>query len=130
MKPKGTCKRTIKTKVKTTRYEWNDITRNMIEADEKTLLPPFVQKYIKKLTLRKYFFKALKPTTLFGPVGFLSKYGFSSGNTRKRVFQQVNLFKVFHRYSKLLELYQLPKYTQYCVYMQLVCRLLGVEKAL
>lgn len=103
----------------------------MIEADEKTLLPPFVQKYIKKLTLRKYFFKALKPTTLFGPVGFLSKYGFSSDNTRKRrVFQQVNLFKVFHRYSKLLELYQLPKYTQYCVYMQLVCRLLGVEKAL
>lgn len=60
-KPKGTCKRTIKTKVKTTRYEWNDITRNMIEADEKTLLPPFVQKYIKKLTLRKYFFKALNP---------------------------------------------------------------------
>lgn len=97
----------------------------------KDLVTAFCAEVHKKANFKKVLFKGFKPTTLFGPVGFLSKYGFSSDNTRKRrVFQQVNLFKVFHRYSKLLELYQLPKYTQYCVYMQLVCRLLGVEKAL
>lgn len=56
MKPKGTCKRTIKTKVKTTRYEWNDITRNMIEADEKTLLPPFCAEVHKKANFKKVLF--------------------------------------------------------------------------
>lgn len=55
-RPKGTWKRTIKTKIKTTRYEWNDITRNMIEADEKTLLPPFVRKCMKKVKFKKVLF--------------------------------------------------------------------------
>lgn len=49
-RPKGTGRRTIKTEIKETGYDWNNITRfRNVSTNGETLLQSFVQKCMKRI---------------------------------------------------------------------------------